>query len=901
MKKTNKSNNADSKTKRIDTNKVNDKSKKKDTKGKAKKDSSKKKKIIKRIIIGFVLFIIIALGIFAGVIFGLFGEKFAITKEDLNIKYSNSTVLDADNNLIATLSAKENREILTKEEMGKYLRDAFVSIEDERFYKHHGVDIKRTGGAVATFIFHKGESSFGGSTITQQLVKNITNEKEDSGTAGAMRKIKEMVRAYQVENILSKDQILELYMNIIFLGGNVNGVGMASKYYFNKEAKDLSLAQCAYIAGVTHSPNAYKPFDENPNTEKINNRAKTVLKKMKQLGKITEDEYNEAVKEVEDGLKFEHGKIIQTSYTSHTEALINQILDQLVNEKGMDREFAKTYLYGGGFVIHSTEKADVQEALEDEYSKSKYRVKSKTTKNKDTGEYDYSQSAMVVIDHSNGRVVGCIGALGDKEAFDLNRATQSPRQPGSSIKPIAVYGPALEEKVITAASVYDDVPISYGSWNPGNAYSGYKGLSNMRQAIRISQNTIAIQVLEKLTASKAIKYMKEMGVTTLSETQDNNLSLALGGIDKGITPLQMAGAYATIANDGEYITPTFYTKMDDSSGNTILEAKQEKHRVFSEQNAFIMKELLKEPTKSGGTATNCDIPRMNTAAKTGTTNSKKDKWLCGFTPYYTAATWYGYDQPERVYNDTYASVIWANVMKEIHKDLDEKSFDKPGGIVEATVCKDSGMLASDSCKNDPRGSRVYTEYFVKGTEPKKTCTTHVTAEICEKSGNRATDKCEHKKTGVFITRDSDSKKWSSAADAKYMLTNKECTECSGKEDKEAPKISLNGSSTINLKVNEKYNEQGAKATDNTDGDLTEKIETKGSVDVDTSKAGTYTITYSVKDSNGNTASTKRTVIVSSEKADKDNNKEKDNKDTKEDEKKTENKAEPKNNEVSENG
>ena len=314
-----------------------------------------------------------------------------------------------------------------------------------------------------------------------------------------------------------------------------------------------------------------------------------------------------------------------------------------------------------------------------------------------------------------------------------------------------------------------------------------------------------------------------------------------------------------------------------------------------------MKELLKEPTKSGGTATNCDIPRMNTAAKTGTTNSKKDKWLCGFTPYYTAATWYGYDQPERVYNDTYASVIWANVMKEIHKDLDEKSFDKPGGIVKATVCKDSGMLASDSCKNDPRGSRVYTEYFVKGTEPKKTCTTHVTAEICEKSGNRATDKCEHKKTGVFITRDSDSKKWSSAADAKYMLTNKECTECSGKEDKEAPKISLNGSSTINLKVNEKYNEQGAKATDNTDGDLTEKIETKGSVDVDTSKAGTYTITYSVKDSNGNTASTKRTVIVSSEKADKDNNKEKDNKDTKEDEKKTENKAEPKNNEVSENG
>ena len=804
----NNKNYTDSKTKVVNTNKVNKKAASTKPKSSGKKANNKKKgKIIRRLILLFLLLVIIGAGIFAGVIFGLMGEKYAITKDDMIIKYSNSTVLDADGNLIATLSAKENRQILTMAEMGDYMPKAFISIEDERFYKHHGVDIKRTGGALITFIFHKGESSFGGSTITQQLVKNITNEKEDSGTAGAIRKVKEMVRAYQVENMLSKDQILELYMNIIFLGGNVNGVGMASKYYFSKDAKDLSLAESAYIAGVTHSPNAYKPFDSKPNTEKINNRTKTVLNKMKQTGNITENEYKKAIEEVNSGLKFKQGKINQASYSSHTEALVNQIIDQLVKDKAMDKEYAKTYLYGGGFVIHSTQKDDVQKVLEKEYKKKRYQVKSKVTKDKETKKYVTAQSATVVIDHEKGYVVGCVGVLGEKEAFDLNRATQSPRQPGSSIKPIGVYGPALEEGVITAASVYDDVPISYGNWSPGNAYSGFKGLSNMRQAIRISQNTIAVQVLDDLSPSKSIKYLQNMGVTTLSQTSDNNLSLALGGISKGITPLQMAGAYATIANDGEYITPSFYTKMVDSAGKIILEAKQEKKRVFSKQNAYILKELLTEPTKSGGTATNCKISGMETAAKTGTTNSKKDKWLCGFTPYYTAATWFGYDLPERVYTDTYASVIWKNVMSGIHKGLAKKSFKQPGGLVKVAVCKDSGMLPNDCCENDQRGSRVYTEYFVKGTEPKKTCTCHVSAEICSESKKIAGKYCTKKKKTVFITRSS-SKNWKSAGDSKYMLPEKECN-----KHKTAPSSNDN-SNTENTNNNTDNSDTNNSATNN---------------------------------------------------------------------------------------
>ena len=842
-----KTNSSNSDTKKVNTKKVNKASN---------KNNSKKKMIMKRILIVFIVLLIIGAGVLAGVLFGLFGGKFAITKDDLIINYSNSTVLDQEGNVIATLSAQENRKILTKAEMGEYLPKAFVSIEDKRFYKHHGVDIKRTAAAVLTFMFNKGESSFGGSTITQQLVKNITNEKEDSGTAGAIRKIKEMIRAYQVENILSKDQILELYMNIIFLGGNVYGVGMASEYYFSKDAIDLSIAESAYIAGITHSPNAYKPFDDEPNTETINNRTKTVLAKMNELGYITNEQLEEANAEVDEGLAFKKGKISQAAYSSHTQAMVNQIIDQLVTEKGMDKEYAKTYLYGGGFTIYSTEKENIQEEIEDEYAKTRYQVKSRVTKDED-GEYVTAQSAMVIIDQKNGYVVGCVGNLGDQEAFSLNRATQSKRQPVSAIKPIGVYGPSLEEGVITAASVYDDVPVSYGSWKPGNAYSGYRGLSNMRQAIRISSNTVAVQVLEDLTASRAIQYMKNMGITSLSESSDDNLSLALGGISTGITPLEMAGAYATIANDGEYITPTFYTKMTDSEGKTILEATQETKRVFSEQNAYILKELLTEPTKSGGTASSCKISGMETAAKTGTTNSQKDKWLCGFTPYYTAATWYGYDQPETIYTTSYANTIWKNVMSSIHKGLDSASFEQPSGIVEVSVCKDSGMLASDSCKKDQRGSRVYTEYFVKGTEPTKTCTTHVTAEICEISGKVATDKCTQTESKVFITRDTDSTAWKKAGDAKYMLPTDECTKCKG--DKTAPTIKLKGSSTITLQLNETYVEQGATATDDVDGDLTSKIEITGKVD--TTKAGTYTITYTVKDSNDNTAKVTRKVIV----------------------------------------
>ena len=824
-----------------------------------------KRRIWLKILLAFLILIIIGAGICAGLLVGM-SSKYAITKEDLIINLSNSIVVNSDEEELAVLSGTENRRILSKSEMGQYLPNAFIAIEDKRFEEHKGVDILRTGKAILSFIFNRGEASNvgGGSTITQQLVKNITDERDASGVEGALRKVKEMIRAYQVEQILSKDQILEMYMNIIFLGGTVHGVGMASEYYFSKDAVDLSLAESAFIAGITHGPNGYNPFGEIDRTQKIKDRTNLVLRFMKEQEKITQEEYDLAVQEVEEGLKFKEGKIIdKASYSSHTEALIKQIINQLVTEKGMDREYAETYLLSNGFKIYSTEVATIQDALESEYAKTKYQVKTTVTKTIDGKKQkvkEAAQSAMVVIDHKTGYVVGAVGALGDKGAGNLNRVTQITRQPGSSIKPIAVYGPSLEEKIITAASVYDDIPLKYGTWTPGNAYSGYKGLTNMRQAMRISTNTVAIQVLEDLTPATSISYLRRLGVTSISTQNDSNLPLALGGIYHGISPLEMAGAYAAIANDGEYITPTFYTKVVDSDGNVILEASQPKERVFSKQNAYIIKQLLSEPLKTGGTATVCKISGMDVAVKTGTTNNNHDVWLCGFTPYYTGATWYGYDTQTTIPRGsrTNATTIWDNVMTSIHKKLKSASFKKPDDIVTVSVCKDSGLRATDLCKNDPRGSRVYTEYFVKGTAPTKSCTCHVEAEICTTSNNITGEFCRNKEKKIFITRATESESWKKTADAKYMLPADTCTNCVA--DTTIPNIQVLGNSIVNLKVGDTYVDAGATATDNMDGDLTSKIIKTGTVN--TSVAATYTITYTVSDTSGNVATATRTVIVS---------------------------------------
>lgn len=388
------------------------------------------KKRIKRLIIIVISIVFIVL--VARLIISMFRWK-QLALDMFNNE--SSVVIDSNGNIIAELGGERKKIKVDSEDIPDNLKNAYVSIEDERFYNHSGVDIKRTGSAIVSYIFHAGNSSYGGSTITQQLVKNLTGDNTDSVT----RKIKEWSKAYQLEWYFSKEEILEMYLNVIYVGPNVYGVGTGAQYYFDKDVNDLSLAECAFLAGINHSPNSYNPFDdEADNDERIDNRTKTVLKKMLELEYIEDDEYDTAINEVDKGLSFDKGTIKSNSsgvYSYHTDALISEVIEDISEKYNITRTFATNYIYLSGLTIHSTQDLDIQDAVETEFNKSQYRISSNQG-----GEP--AQAAMVIIDHSTGQVLACSGGLGEKTiARGLNRATQSTRQTGSAIKPLAVVLP----------------------------------------------------------------------------------------------------------------------------------------------------------------------------------------------------------------------------------------------------------------------------------------------------------------------------------------------------------------------------------------------------------------------------------------------------------------------------
>lgn len=716
------------KAKREEAEKKNNRKKNKRSKKEANVNSQEKpkKKIIKKIILILFLIALVALGIVMAI--SAFSWK-NITEDMFNNE--NSVVVDTNGDVIATLGVEQKKLKIEYEDIPDNLVHAYVAIEDERFYSHHGVDIKRTGAAILTYITHFGNSSFGGSTITQQLVKNLTGDSSDS----VMRKVKEWWKAFLLESYFSKEEILEMYLNIIYVGPNIYGVQAGSRYYFDKDTEDLSLAECAYLAGINNSPNSYNPFVDDDNTELITNRTNTVLQKMLELGYIEEDEYNEAVSEVNNGLDFDKGKIETENpiYSYHTDALITDIVSDLAEEKNISETFATNYLNMAGLTIHSTQNSDIQDDVETEFLKRQYMLDSAD------GE-STSQAAMVILDHETGNVLACVGGLGEKVTFrGLNRATQSLRQTGSSIKPLAVLAPGIDKKIFTASTIYDDEEKTFeNDYAPGNN-AGYLGEITVRRALESSQNVPFVEMMEEVTPKRAISYLEDMGITSLTQ-EDENLALALGGLQNGITPLEMAGAYATIANDGIYVEPVFYTSITDKDGKVVLQAEQESHRVFSAQVAYILKELLKQPVEGNhGTATYCSISGIDVAAKTGTTDENYDKWLCGFTPYYTAVTWFGFDENESIYyyNQNPAGIIWSNVMRRVHDGLTNASFREPSWITTDIICADTGMLAKTGCTN------IYEEYFLWGTEPDE-CTKH--------SGRRVTvinDEEETPSTNVY--------------------------------------------------------------------------------------------------------------------------------------------------------
>lgn len=778
--------------------KVKSRKQKKEKKEKNKKGNKKLKKVLLITFLTILILGVIAVGVIFGVIFGLIKGEWSLSEEDLEIEFANSTIVDMDGNIIGTLNGDENRIIISKDEMSNYIEQAFISIEDERFETHKGVDLKRTIGATLTFVTHKGSSSYGGSTITQQCVKNLTGEDDSKGINGVLRKVKEMARARQLEKIWSKDQILELYLNLIPLGGDVYGVEMASRKYFNKSAKDLTVVEAAYLAGITNAPSTYNPFGDHgygtdeAKTNRINKRVTNVCYKMNELGRLSDDEYKKALEEIEAGIKFEQGTTSSNSnHSYHTEAAIRQVLKELMAKNNWSEEEAKLHLYGGAYTIYTTQDTNLQKIVQDDYlNKDWIQTRSVTKKDEngtDVKEKEQIQSAMVIIDHSTGYVVAGAGALGEKTAWGVNRMVESGSQPGSSIKPLAVIAPSLQEGLITAASVAEDSPITFGSWSPKNdKQDGYYGLMNIRWILRVSRNLPEVRMMSKLTPEKSAEYLKSMGISTLAG--DEGLSLALGGLTNGVSPLEMAGAYATIANYGVYIEPTYYTKVVSSTGKVLIEKQQETHRVFSEQNAWILQSLLTEPTgtgltgASGATATGAVLKGYQTSGKTGTSNDSLYTWFCGFTPYYTASMYFGYDsydanQIKGTNKPKGSGTIarrWASIMKKVHEGLEQKRFEMPSGITTAKVCSKSGLLATGLCSSS---GTVYTEYFVTGTVPKTSCSSHNETAICSETGLLAHEGCPYVVKKLFIKKENEdgSSGWFSADSESLPLPTETCT------------------------------------------------------------------------------------------------------------------------------
>lgn len=639
------------------------------------------------LLIGFVL-----LGIFfGGAVLGYWGNISSLGIDDITM-HQNSTIVYTDSETgeekeLYRISASENRIWVDLAKIPEDMQHAFVSIEDERFYEHKGIDLRRTIKATFTWFGDKltgksGSATLGGSTITQQMIKNVSGNSEQT----VARKFKEISNAIAIEREMDKDQILEAYLNCIYLSQGCNGVQTASQLYFGKDVSELSLAECASIAGITKYPSLYDPF---VNPDKNKERQKIVLGKMLELGYIDEAEYDKAVAE-----ELVFAEKVEKSATSSyfVDQVIRDVIEGLIAQ-GHSEEEANQILYSDGVKVYSTYVPQVQKSLEDYYTNAKNFPDAT------------AQSAVAVVNVHNGQVAGLVGGIGEKTgSLTLNRAT-SVRQPGSTIKPVAVYAPAIDKGIITAGSVYEDKPLTYGEWSPRNYDHSYRGSVDVRQAVRSSLNTIPVQILEKLGVDESYNFLKDkLGITTLVNLRDGLsdkglAQLALGGLTDGVSAIEMSAAFATFANNGVYHAPHTYTRVVDKEGNTILESKHNPVQAMKPSTAYIMSRMLQEVVTSGTGGGASLSSGMFTAGKTGTTSDNNDRWFIGFTPYYSAAIWYGYDIPKQI-NASYNPCIPAfrTVMNNIHKGLDAgKQISRPSDVISTAYCTYSGMRATDEC------------------------------------------------------------------------------------------------------------------------------------------------------------------------------------------------------------
>ena len=715
-----------------------------------------------------------------------------------------TTVYDNKEKEIAKLvTSGSNRIKVSIDQVPDNLKWAFIDTEDARFYEHNGIDIQGIGRAavVALTTLHPSE---GASTITQQVLKNnVFTDWTSEQTLGdqVKRKLQEQYLAIQLEKVTKKETILETYLNTINLGSNTLGVQAASHRYFDKDVSDLTLSECAVIAGITQNPAAYNPIYHPKNNAK---RRKKILKNMLDASHITKDEYNEAMKDdVYSRIQSVDNQITQSNnvYSYFVDEVVSQVMSDLQEQKGYT--YTQTYnaVYSGGLKIYTTQDSKIQKICNKElsnaenypntvsysinwawtiqhadgttenYSESYINYYHKVLLNEssfklifstkeaakecvkqykkylypdgladDDVEYEtlyytpQPQASFTVMDQYTGYVKAIVGGRGSKKvSLGLDRATQSTRQPGSTFKVLSTYAPAIDTMGYTLTTKIKDEPFNYSNGRPvKNWYSGYRGTVTVRKAIADSMNVCAVKTLTEITPQLGFDYLLNFGFTTLvqnrtekdgSVVSDIQQPLALGGITDGITNLEITAAYATIANQGTYTRPVFYSKVVDSNGRILLDnTTPTTHTVLKSSTASLLTQGMTSVITEG-TGKACALTDgMPVSGKTGTTSSAYDLWFCGYTPYLTASIWTGYDENKELGSDqAYHERLWSKIMSQIDqvKGYEVKDFEMSDDVEEVTLCSSSGALAIEGvCPH------TYTEYFSKDTAPTNKCSYH---------------------------------------------------------------------------------------------------------------------------------------------------------------------------------
>ena len=660
-----------------------------------------------------VLLVLVVAGIIVGISLGIYVLKIANepTGIDLNARSLNLSsfiyVENADSGEFEeyqTLYGTENRIWVDLSQMPKAMPQAIVAIEDKRFYEHNGVDWYRTGSAILSLV--TGKDNYGGSTLTQQLIKNITDDSEVSLT----RKLREIFRALNIEREYSKDDIIEAYLNVVNFGNNCQGVESASQLYFDKPIGECSIAECAAIAGITQNPSRWNPLLYPENNKE---RRETVLDQMYEQNMITKEEYDAAMKESADMTFVGRGDDnSEEEDDDNTVAVQNWYIDQMYWD--LCRDLAKYYdisedaaslkLYTEGLKIYCAMDTKAQEMIEEEALKS-------------NAEYDYDlQTAMTMVGY-DGRVIATVGSSKEKEGnLDWDRASHSVLQPGSSIKAIIPYPMALDEGTYNYSSLTKDQPIEkykldyWGNWQAGppNSYEGYNQYMTVPEALSWSSNACAVQTMELIGTGKAFDHAtNNLGFKNLNEADKNNVgALSLGGMEGGVTVREMAAAMEYIGNGGLYYEPYTYYYVTDQNDTIILDNRNNNPiEAYTPETAYKMNRLLKyNVTTSTHTASHyAQISGWDIAGKTGTTDYDRDLWFVGASPYCTLACWMGYDQPDSVNFYGLSTIVWQKVMANYLKDKTYKEFTMPDTIIPATYCKGSGLLAASYCGDTATG------------------------------------------------------------------------------------------------------------------------------------------------------------------------------------------------------